>query len=235
MIGKLAKVAILAAFLVGLVPGIGSASVDGDCTGEATIEGVTYTPANDTPSNAIPIPDKEGVEVRYSGSVGFTNTNHSGSAKVQVGPFGITLGDWSGANPQDTRGVTDNTYALDDFRSKLPIWIPGVWKVTATHSADGGECTGFAMVKLDGNPLTNPVGIVVVIGLLGTAFWAVMSLVGRHIGSATFAGLLVGLFLSLALMMWGVRPLDTLTTAVIPVALAAIAGGAASLMGRAKP
>ncbi len=71
VIGKLAKVAILAAFLVGLVPGVGSASVDGDCTGEATIEGVTYTPANDTPSNAIPIPDKEGVEVRYSGSVGF--------------------------------------------------------------------------------------------------------------------------------------------------------------------
>ena len=231
MVRKLAIISLLAGALVALVPGWASASVTGDCTGQATIKGATYTPANDTAGNAIPIPNEDGVQVTYSGSVGFENKNHSGEAKVQVGPFAIKLGDWGGANAEDTRSVENKVYQLDDFRDKLPIWIPGVWKVTATHSASGGECSGFAMVKLDGNPLSNPVGLVVLVGLLGTAFWAVMAIIGGRKVSSVIAALIFGLFLSLALMMWSVRPLDTLTTAVIPIALAVLAGVIATLTG----
>jgi hypothetical protein len=232
MIRKLSVVALLAGLLVGLVPGSSSASVTGKCTGEATIKSTTYTPANDTPGNAIPIPDEAGVQVRYSGSVDFENMDHSGSAKVQVGPFNITLGDWSGPNPDDTRGVKDKIYELDDFRDKLPIWIPGVWKVSATHSASGGDCSGFAMIKLDGNPLGSAVGWIVLVGLLGTAFWVAMALVGGSTVSAAFSGLLFGLFLSVALMMWGVKPLDTITTVVIPIVLAVVLGIIANMTGR---
>lgn len=233
MARKLSIVALLAALVIGLVPGSAAASVDGMCTGEATIKGATYTPENDTPGKAIPIPDEDGVQATYSGSVEFENMDHSGVAKVQVGPFGITLGNaWSGANTEDTRGVQDQVYELDDFRDKLPIWIPGVWRISAEHSASGGECSGFAMVKLAGSPLGNVVGWVVLIGLLATAVWAVMSLVRGGAVSAAIAGLLFGVFLSLALMMWSVRPLDTLTTVILPVALAVIAGIIASFTGR---
>ena len=233
MVRRLSITALLAALVFALVPGISSASVTGECTGEATIKGQTYTPANDTPSNAIPIPNEDGVQVTYSGSVGFANTNHSGVAKVQVGPFNITLDKpWGGPNPADDRGVEDQTYQLDDFRDKLPIWIPGVWKVTATHSADGGNCSGFAMIELEGNPLGNAVGWVVVIGLIATGYWLISAIVRKHPVSAAFAALLFGLFLSLALMMWKVRPLDTLTTVIVPVVLAILAALAVVLMSR---
>ncbi len=235
MARRLLITALLAVLVVALVPNIATASVDGDCTGSATIKGATYTPANDTPGNAIPIPDEKGVRVKYSGSVDFVNTNHSGVAKVQVGPFNITLDKpWGGSNEQDDRGVEDQTYELDDFRDKLPIWIPGVWKVSASHSADGGSCSGFAMIKLEGNPLGNVVGWVVLVGLIGTAYWLVSSVVRKHPVSAAFAALIFGLFLSLALMMWKVRPLDTLTTVIVPIVLAFLAALIVMMMSRSS-
>jgi hypothetical protein len=233
MVRRFIVLTALIGLLIALIPGAASASVDGDCTGEATIKGVTYTPANDTPSKAIPIPDEAGVEVKYSGSVDFENKNHSGSAKVQVGPFSITLGKpWSGSNEADTRGVTDQTYQLDDFRDKLPIWIPGVWKVSAEHSASGGSCKGFAMVKLEGNALGNPVGIVALVLLLALLYLAIRSVIGGRVISAALAALFLGFFLGLLLMMFAVRPLDTLSVIVIPVVLALIAGGIALTRGR---
>lgn len=232
MVRRLSIIALLGALLIALIPTVATAAVDGSCDGSATIKGVTYTPANDTPGNAIPIPDEDGVQVTYSGSVGFENKNHSGSAKVQVGPFNITLGkEWGGSNEADTRGVTDQVYELDDFRDKLPIWIPGVWKVTASHSASGGECSGYAMIKLEGSPLGNVVGWVVVAGLLAAGAGAVMSLIGGRVVGAAISGLLLGLFLSLALMMWSIRPLDTLTMVIIPVVLAVVAGVGAGMLG----
>ena len=235
MARKLSISALLAVLVIALVPGVAVASVDGDCTGEAIIKGVTYTPANDTPGNAIPIPDEEGVVVTYSGSVDFVNTNHSGAAKVQVGPFNITLDKpWGGANGDDDRGVENQTYQLDDFRDKLPIWIPGVWKVSASHAADGGDCSGFAMIVLEGNPLGNFVGWIVLVGLLGTGFWAISAIVGKRSASAAIAALIFGVFLSLGLMMWKVRPLDTLTTIIVPIVLAVIAFVIVMMLGRPR-
>ncbi len=235
MVRRLSITAVLAALVITLVPGVASASVTGECTGEATIKGVKYTPANDTPGNAIPIPDEKGVQVKYSGSVNFANTNHSGVAKVQVGPFNITLDKpWGGPNTADDRGVENQIYELDDFRDKLPIWIPGVWKVTATHSADGGSCSGFAMIKLEGNPLGNFVGWIVLIGLIGTGYWLISAIVRKHPVSAAFAALLFGFFLALALMMWKVRPLDTLTTVIVPIVFAILAALAVILMSRSS-
>ncbi|MDJ0952681.1 MAG: hypothetical protein QNJ81_03275 [Acidimicrobiia bacterium] len=235
MVRRLSITAILAALVLTLAPGIAPASVTGECTGEATIKGVTYTPANDTPSNAIPIPNERGVQVTYSGSVGFANTNHSGVAKVQVGPFNITLAEpWRDPNTADQRSVQDQIYELDDFRDKLPIWIPGVWKVTATHSADGGSCSGFAMIELEGNPLSNVVGWLVLIGLIGTGYWLISAIVRKHPVSAAFAALLFGFLLSLALMMWKIRPLDTFTTVVLPIVLAFLAALAVIIMSRSS-
>ncbi len=233
MVRRFSIAMALAALVISLVPGIAAASVDGACSGEASLEGASYGPGNDTPGNAIPIPDKDGVIVTYSGSVGFENKGHSGSAKVQVGPFGITLGEaWDGSNEQDDRGVENQTYALDDFRDKLPIWIPGVWKVTATHSASGGQCSGFAMIKLAGSPLSSAVGWVVLIGLLGLTFVAISAIARKRWFAASFAALFAGVFLALALMMWSIRPLDTLTLVILPIVLAVLAAVAVILLGR---
>jgi hypothetical protein len=236
MIRRFLSGLLLATLAVALVPGIAMANVTGDCDGSATIKGETYTPANDTPKNAIPIPNEAGVVVKYSGSVGFANTNHSGSAKVVVGPFNITLGNpWGGSNPQDDRSVTDQSYQLDDFRDKLPIWIPGVWKVTATHHADGGDCTGFAMIKLEGNPLGNVVGWVALLGTIGLLYGLIEAIRKHRMTGAIFAGLFLGLFLALDLMMWAIKPLDNLTVVVIPVLLAIIGLIAALLLRRGRP
>jgi len=234
MARRLAITSVLALLVLALLPGLAAASVTGDCDGEAIIKGVTYGPENDTPGNAIPIPDEDGVQVTYSGSVGFENLSHSGAARVQVGPFNITLGDWSGSNEADDRSVENDIYELDDFRDKLPIWIPGVWKVSASHSASGGECSGYAMIKLEGNPLGNPVGWVTLIGLIGTGYWAVSAIVRKHPVSAAFAALLFGIFLALGLMMWKVRPLDTMTTVIVPVGLAILAPLVVMLMSRSS-
>ena len=235
MARKLPIAALLAVLVVALIPGTATASVDGDCYGEATIKGQTYTPANDTPGNAIPIPDEKGVQVTYSGSVDFENKNYSGSARVQVGPFNITLDKpWNDSNEQDERSVENHIYELDDFRDKLPIWIPGVWKVSASHSASGGECSGYAMIKLEGNPLGNVVGWVVLIGLIGTAYWAISAIARKRMISAALAALVLGLFLSVALMMWKVKPLDTMTTVIVPVVLAVLAALVVGLTGRSS-
>jgi len=106
--------------------------------------------------------------------------------------------------------------------------------VSASHSASGGECSGYAMIKLEGNPLGNPVGWVTLIGLIGTGYWAVSAIVRKHPVSAAFAALLFGIFLALGLMMWKVRPLDTMTTVIVPVGLAILAPLVVMLMSRSS-
>jgi hypothetical protein len=214
---------VLATLVVSLVPGVAGGDVNPECSGEATIKGETYTPDNDTPGNAIPIPNEDGVQATYSGSVSFENRNHSGSVSVQVGPFPITVGDWEGSNEADERSVTDKIYELDDFRDQLPVWIPGVWRVNGTHTASGGSCDGFAMIKLEGAALGSVVGWVALIGLVGLGYMAVRAAMKRQTVFATIAAFVAGLFLAILLMMFGVRPLDTLTTVVVPVVLGIIA------------
>ncbi len=223
MARRLSVSLLLAALVVALVPSVASASVTGMCDGEAKIKGETYTPANDTPSSAIPIPNEDGVQVTYSGSVGFENKGHEGAIKVQVGPFNIEVGDWEGSNEADERGVTDKIYELDDFRDELPIWIPGVWRVSGEHSASGGDCSGFAMIKLEGAALGNVVGWIALLAFVALVYVAVKSALRRRVFAAAFAALFAGFFLALLIMMFGIRPLDTLTTVIIPIVLAVIA------------
>jgi hypothetical protein len=210
------------------VPSVASASITGECSGEATILGETYTPEkNDTTKTAIPIPDQDGVQVTYSGSVNFENKGHKGSVKVQVGPFNIKVGDWDGSNERDERGVANKIYELDDFRDELPIWIPGVWKVSGNHSAGPNSCSGFAMIKLEGSPFSSPVGWVVIVGLIALVYSAVRAAMKRRMVAAALSSVFGGLFLAMALMMFGIKPLDTLTTVVLPIVLAIIAVGVA--------
>jgi hypothetical protein len=163
------------------IPAVAHASVTGGCTGSVVIDGTTYTPANDSAANPIVVPiDKSGVVATWEGSVPFANTNHHGSIGIVVGPWDINIADWGGANPDDTRSA-NGTYSLDEFKDQFPVaesLIPrGLYELSGTHTADGGTCNAHVMVKIEGNPLSSPLGIATVAGtvitgltLLGSAF-----------------------------------------------------------------
>ena len=154
----------------------------GVCDGWAEIKGERYTPANDTPGNAIPVPDESGVVIEWHGEANMANTNGRGAIYVNVAGFRIKVDDWTTDNAvQVSNG---GFYQLDDFYeeidSRVPIGrVPGIWRVDGEHSADGGECAGFAMVKLEGNPLGTLVGWITVVGLIITAAGLVIAFRAR--------------------------------------------------------
>jgi hypothetical protein len=158
--------------VVVLLPAMAGASIEGGCTGSAVIDGVTYGPDNDTSSNPIIVPiDESGVVADWQGSVTFANTNHHGSLGLVVGPWTIEIAHWSAANEADERS-SEGMYNLDDFKAEFPVpesLIPrGLYELSGVHDADGGHCEGHVMVKLDGAPLSSPVGVASVAGTVVT-------------------------------------------------------------------
>ncbi len=175
----LTVIGIVGAFIV--TPTAAQAAIEGDCTGSATIDGVTYGPNNDTPANPIVVPiDRDGVIADWSASVGFENKNHHGELGIVIGPWTIRIAKWEGSNEQDKRG-NSGQYNLDDLKEQIPVpanLIPrGIYEVSGSHEASGGSCQGRVMVELAGDLFSSPLGIATVAGtvvtgltLLGSAF-----------------------------------------------------------------
>ncbi|MBI2238332.1 MAG: hypothetical protein HYU54_07400 [Actinobacteria bacterium] len=150
--------AILWSFPVLLFAAPAGAAVTGPCDGSATIEGVTYTPANDTPGNPVALPDKEGVVASWEGSTDGPIHNHNGEIGVDVGPFTIPVADWAGENKKD-EVQKKGEYQLDDAYAKLPLGIVGLFRVSGSHIGDEASCEGFVYVKIEGNPLSTVPGV----------------------------------------------------------------------------
>jgi hypothetical protein len=130
----------------------------GPCDGSVTIEGVTYTPDNDTPDDPVLVPKESGVTVGYEGNTGgVVIKNHNGYIAVDVGPIPIKVATWSGENADEQVSKAD-TYALDDAYAKLPFDVVGLYRVSGKHEGEGGSCEGFAYVKIEGNPITTVPG-----------------------------------------------------------------------------
>jgi hypothetical protein len=172
---RLAASAVLAGLILTVIAPAASGSVtkgEGICDGWAEINGVRYTPANDTPGNAIPVPEEEGVLITWEGSANMPNTNGSGAIYVNVAGFLIKIDDWT---TNDAVQISNGgVYQLDDFYEevdkRVPIGrVPGIWRVDGKHEADGGECAGFALIRLEGNPLGTLLGWIVIVGLIITA------------------------------------------------------------------
>jgi hypothetical protein len=172
---RLAVVAAIAGAML-LLPGTAQANVSKDCSGSAKIEGVTYTPGNDTPDNPVLVPaDQDDVVIPYTGGVKFTNTNHRGAIRLALPIGSVQIASWGDENADDKRETTGE-YKLDDFWDLLGgNRITGMYTLTGGHTADGGSCVGFAVVKFTGSPLGTPIGIVVVAGTVITGamvIWA---------------------------------------------------------------
>ena len=176
---RLVALGLLAGLLLVLVPGTAQARVTaGGCDGWVEIPDENgakqrYTPANDTPSTAIPIPDRDGVIIEYRGDTPWGNENHSGAVYLHVAGLKIKIDDWAG-DDKDTMHKQD-MYELDDAKDVIEDFVPldfltGVYKVSATHKADAGNCAGFAMVKIGGSPAGTVVGWIVITVIVITAF-----------------------------------------------------------------
>ena len=148
------------------------------CNGTATVKRVEYSPKNDTPGNAIPIPDEEGVRIPWTGTANIDNKSHNGSLYVNVAGFNIRVANWEGGGiEKGSAGV----YELDEFYEELdrivPIGrVPGVWRVSGEHNGVDKRCAGFAMIRLEGNPLGTLVGWIVFVGLIITASGMVIAM-----------------------------------------------------------
>jgi hypothetical protein len=129
-----------------------AALTKGPCNGSVTIEGKRYTPANDTAANPVVVPEEEGVIVEYRGNTGDAKIkDHTGGIAVEIGPGSITVASWGHPHKKGdnkARGL----YSLDEAYEKLPLDLVGLYKVEGFHRGKGGECEGFAMILIEGNP-----------------------------------------------------------------------------------
>lgn len=181
------------------------AAVEGSCTGSATINGVRYTPANDTPSNPVIVPTGT-LQVSYEGSTGFDNQGHAGSITLPLGPQSITIAEWAddngdGPNAPDASGEVQ----VDDLRDEVPFTLRGLYEVRGQHAAGGNSCSGFVLVKFDGPVLDSPVALASMgTFALGLLLVLLAGLVTMQQGAAGVArgrpvlGVLGGLLLGLA-------------------------------------
>lgn len=132
-----------------------SAGIRGDCTAAdnwAIINGTRYTPANDTRENPVVVPAGETISVEYNGTTTAGITDHSGQIAVDLGFGNVIVEPWSHPNkpePETTKhGVKEIT---------IPN-VPGIYDITGFHRGTGGQCSGEAVLKIEGNPLTTPAG-----------------------------------------------------------------------------
>jgi hypothetical protein len=170
---------VMVVILVAPVPAALASITEGAdvCGGTATIKNVEYSPANDTPGNAIPIPNEEGVRIPWTGTANMDNSSHNGSLYVNVAGFNIRVASWEGGGVE--KG-SNGVYELDDFYEELdsivPLGrVPGVWRVSGEHNAEK-RCAGFAMIRLEGNPLGTLIGWIVIVGLIITASGMVIAM-----------------------------------------------------------
>lgn len=145
-----------------------SASITGPCSGSATIDGIEYDASFDTVANPIVVPaDRDGLVIPYEGGISVTNTNHLGAVGLVIGPVTVNIADWGLEENVDDIRQTDpgKQYTLGNEVND----IVGIYQLTAFHDADGGSCDATAMVKLEGNPLTTPIGLGATAGALLSA------------------------------------------------------------------
>ena len=165
---RVAVAGAFAATLLLLVAAPATAGIKGNCSGSATIDGIKYDASYDTADNPIVVPaDREGLRIPYEGSVDMENTNHLGAVGIVIGPVTVNVADWGlEENPDDVRATTPGAiYVLGNELNN----IVGIYQLTAFHDADGGNCDADARVKLEGDPLSTPIGAGATAGLVVTA------------------------------------------------------------------
>ena len=204
----------ITAVLITLIPlGVAApagANVTGNCrTGQnfAVIDGVRYTPSNDTPINPVLVPNRSGVMIPYRGKTTVPIMEHSGWLQIPIGPVPVEVAPWSHPNTGGALGA-NGTYDLDRLYSRLPLDIVGLVRVNGHHQGKGGGCDGFALLRFEGNPLATLIGASAIGALAPLLFLMLFAgFVGSRLLGAT-GGLLFGLAAAVSLQQYGLGLLD---------------------------
>jgi len=223
--------AVVLAMTVGLLtPSAALADVDPPCDGWAEFAGQRWTPANDSASNPIIIPPgQDTFQVRYFGSSGFDNNGHKGKIYADL-VVQIPIADWEDTNgPLQNDPSKEGDYTIDmaEIRDEARFEPRGLVNVRGSHSAEGGSCSGFVMVKFDG-PIFDSMlasaslgGMVLMLVLLLLAAFVTGKAAAGGIARGRpilgiLAGLFFGLFLAIFLQQASVWPLEPLTLYGLP-------------------
>lgn len=176
---------LTAAVAIGLVAvSSAAASISGPC--KAGIAGVDVGPLSSTSAgDAIRVGKNDVVPVTMSSASGISHLK----IVLSLAGFHWVVRDAPTNGSSWSRSVNVNDYAR---------WGVGLYQLTG-ESAGASACSGTALIRIGGNPLTTiaggaglGLGVVGLIGLLGTVRMA-----GLHPRRATSIGLLSGLVLSL--------------------------------------
>jgi len=155
------RILVLAVLTVGLAVAsapTASAGITGGCEGSVTIAGVAYGPENDSPGNAIFVPDEPALVARWRGSTPGPFKDHHGSVWINVGPFPIAIVDWAGQNDDD-EVEKKGMYDIDQIEDKLRFRPTGLYVVEGEHISPDGTCTGLVVVEFEGNPMSTIPGL----------------------------------------------------------------------------
>jgi hypothetical protein len=200
------------------------------CAGHAVItkaNGTTLTV--DATQAKVHVPRSSPKPVVYSGSVTTITHNQHGFVAVVLGPFKIHFYSWAGKNASN-KSSDSGTRKYPAILKNVP---PGEYHVSGGHFAAEGSCTGSLTIIVDGSPLSNPAGIVALVGSI--LFLALIALALRgHPVLGVIGGLLFGVFLVADLMLWSISYPTSILLFGLPIA-GVVVGLALGLWGPLRP
>jgi hypothetical protein len=159
----------------------GAVTVNGPCSGTATINGKQYTTANkDDASLSHPMTLPKTGTVTYEGTTGAVTKPEHGHLSVVVGPAEVSIYSWRSSNTGNKTTDT-GTKSLTSASKKLP-GIAGIYELKGYHYNNGAlYCSGSGYIKFTDSPLTTPLGIVAVAGTAVAALVVLIAALGKGV------------------------------------------------------
>jgi hypothetical protein len=212
-----AKAGLLALAATAILAGGAGAVIDGPCT--ASIAGTNVKDLGATSaSDAIKVKKDAVIPVSMSASKPIDHLK----VTISVAGFSYDAKNGPASGTSWTRTVNVNDYAK---------WGVGLYQVTGSSSGPGLECSGAALVEVEGSPLSTPAGwaalALTVIGVIGLVLTALSAARGGGLVSRSLLGALAGLAAAIgvtALLQEYAVLYPTGTITVVALALGAIVG-----------
>ena len=227
-IGRVAVAASVSAatlLAIGVAPA--GAAVTGPCDATGTIGTTAYVLRRIHRREVVTVP--KAATVRWQGSIvarpAGKRVRYRGGVELTVAGFDFSVDRWRGT----TRKVATDGARAYDARA-----LPGgvVYRLHATHRRGGLTCTGEALVQLEGGK-----GAAVPIAFAGTAAAFLLALLfavrGRW-ARGGLAGLVLGAFVALDLVLFARAELASRALLVFPIAGLAL-GAVVAMARRSRP
>lgn len=203
-----------------------SAAINGPCTAKIAQTNVAPLSATDR-ADAIAVKQHGVAGVTMSSSKPITHL------RVQISLAGLhwTVKNGSSHGTSWSKTVNVGHYAR---------WGVGLYQVTGTSTGPGVRCSGTALVKVEGNPLGKPAGIVgaavFLLGIGGVAASSLAAFRGRTVGPAirgTISGVGVA-FGALVLLQQDGRVYPTGTLVIVSLLIGAVVGAGAPALAHLR-